>query len=262
MKDNARSPLKDKPLRVPGQSIEEQRDKLFEDKLEMPALVAVFALLLAGWEWWRYFTHTPPMPRLMSAIALCVVTLAVWRLWRARPLLRSLRLALDGERVVGQFLERLREQGYQVFHDIVGTGFNVDHVIIGPAGIFTVETKTWSKPARGDARVVFDGERILVHGREPDRDPVVQAKAQATWLRQVIAESTGRQFTVRPVILFPGWFIEQSEGSTRELWVLEPKALPKFLEQSGNALSPEDVKLASFHLSRLVRAYERERTSR
>ena len=36
MKDNARSPLKDKPLRVPGQSIEEQRDKLFEDKLEMP----------------------------------------------------------------------------------------------------------------------------------------------------------------------------------------------------------------------------------
>ena len=134
MKDNARSPLKDKPLRVPGQSIEEQRDKLFEDKLEMPALVAVFALLLAGWEWWRYFTHTPPMPRLMSAIALCVVTLAVWRLWRARPLLRSLRLALDGERVVGQFLERLREQGYQVFHDIVGTGFNVDHVIIGNPG--------------------------------------------------------------------------------------------------------------------------------
>ena len=77
------------------------------------------------------------------------------------------------------------------FHDVVGLGFNVDHVIVGPAGVFTVETKTWSKPAKGDAKVVFDGERVRINGFEPDRNPIVQAKAQARWLKEVLAESTG-----------------------------------------------------------------------
>lgn len=45
------------------------------------------------------------------------------------------------------------------------------------AGIFTVETKTFSKPARGNAKVTFDGENILVNGFRPDRDPVTQARA-------------------------------------------------------------------------------------
>lgn len=80
-----------------------------------------------------------------------------------------------------------------------------------------------------DAKVIFDGERILVDGFEPDRNPVIQAKAQATWLREVLAESTGRKFPVRPVVLFPGWFVEQGKGTTREIWVLTLKALPSFL---------------------------------
>ncbi len=33
----------------------------------------------------------------------------------------------------------------------IGGNFNLDHVLIGPAGVFTVETKTHSKPG-GDAR--------------------------------------------------------------------------------------------------------------
>jgi len=51
-------------------------------------------------------------------------------------------------------------------------------VLIGPAGVFTVETKTRTKP-HGDARVTFRGEALLVAGFEPDRDPIVQARAQA-----------------------------------------------------------------------------------
>jgi hypothetical protein len=47
----SRSPLKDRPLRNPGQSVEEQRRKLIEDKLEQPLLVAVFVVVLAGYEW-------------------------------------------------------------------------------------------------------------------------------------------------------------------------------------------------------------------
>lgn len=156
--------------------------------------------------------------------------------------------------VVGQYLERLREHGYQVFHDVLGARFNLDHVLIGPAGIFTIETKTWSK--RPDSRIVFDGDTITADGFTPDRNPVVQAKAQAGWLRELLAESTGRKFPARPVILFPGWWVEQGKGTTREVWVLEPKALPGFLDHEPEVLSAEDVKLASYHLSRFIRVKE------
>jgi hypothetical protein len=89
-----------------------------------------------------------------------------------------------------------------IFHDLIGNDFNVDHVLVGPAGIFTVETKTFSKPARGNAKVTFDGENVLVNGFRPDRDPVTQARAQANWLRNLVLESTGRKVVVRSVVLF------------------------------------------------------------
>ena len=153
--------------------------------------------------------------------------------------------------------ERLREEGFQVFHDVIGNGFNVDHVLIGPAGVFTVETKTWSKPLTGSPQINFDGKSIKVGSSEPDRDPVAQAKGQAGWLKAILAESTGRTLDVRPVILFPGWFIDNPGGHFKDVWVLEPKALSAFLGREPARLSPEDVKLMSFHLSRLIRSTER-----
>ena len=254
--NNKRSPLRDKPLRNPGQSLEEQRRDFVENAFE-PALVAGVLVVLAGLEWSRYYFSLPPSPILFTVIAAIAVGYAVFRIRRALPHTRALRLGIEGERAVGQFLERLREDGYQVFHDVVGSGFNVDHVLIGPAGVFTIETKTRSKPARGEARVECDGERILVDGFEPDRDPIVQGKAQASWLRTLLSESTGRKLPIRSVILFPGWFVEQDQASRREFWVLEPKALRGFLMNEPEVLSAEDVKLASFHLSRFIRAGEK-----
>jgi hypothetical protein len=107
--------------------------------------------------------------------------------------------------------------------------------------------------------VVFDGKALTVGDRESDDRIVVQALAQARWLREVLAESTGKRLPVRPVVLFPGWFVEQRPGTTREIWVLEPKALPAFLDNTAQALMPDEVALASLHLSRLIRVRERDR---
>ena len=212
---------------------------------------------LTGLEWWRYFNPSPPTPILYSIMLVGVMLYAVWTIWRVIPTLRQLRLASEGEKAVGQYFERLRENGYQVFHDVIGQGFNLDHVLIGPAGVFTIETKTLSKPERGDAKIVFDGSKLLVAGFEPDRNPIIQAKAQAKWLSELLAESTGHKFFVRPVVVYPGWYIEQASGATRDIWVLEPKALPGFLAKIERALCTEDVKLASYHLSRFIREQQK-----
>lgn len=261
MSEAERSPLKDKPLRAPGQSLEERRHTLLESKFETWAIVSAFLVSLAVFEWFRHFRPMPPQPWLLTACAVAMLGFTAWRYWRIRPQMRQLRQGIEGEKAVGQFLERLRSDGYLVFHDVVAEGFNVDHVLIGPAGVFTIETKTWSKPVRGDARISYDGNALVVAGRTPGRDPLVQAKSQARWLKALLAESTGRQFTVRPVVVFPGWFVEPSPGSQRDVWVMEPKGLPAFLAREEVRLEASDVKLAAYHLGRFIRSAERERST-
>lgn len=253
----SRSPLKDKPLRNPGQSVREQRFDLAYDKVVAPVMGALMMLLWAAMEWLRYFFPSPPIPWVTTIIALAVIAYATWQVHRVWPKIKMLRQAEEGEKAVGQFLDGLRESGYQVFHDLVGDDFNVDHVIIGPAGVLTIETKTWSKPVRGKPEITFDGEMLLAAGHAPDRNPVIQAKAQASWLQRLLLESTGKSFPVRPVVLFPGWFVEDSRASRKDLWVLEPKALPRFLEHEKAQVAAEDIKLAAFHLSRFIREQER-----
>jgi hypothetical protein len=253
MQADKRSPLKDKPLRLPGQSLDEERRRLIEDKVETWVWIGLIMAAFAALEWFRYLVPREPKPWLLTMAALVPLSVAAWRIARLRPHMRQLKLGLQGERAVGQFLERLREQGYQVFHDIPGVGFNVDHVCIGPAGVFTIETKTWSKPIGRDARIRYDGTRLDVDGVSPDRDPVQQAHAQSRWLEQLLEETTGRRPPVKPVILFPGWFVEADGHAQQALWVLEPKALPHFLANEPQRLSTEDARLFAFHLSRYVR---------
>jgi len=50
------------------------------------------------------------------------------------------------------------------------------------------------------------------------------------------------------------FLVERCAGATRDLWVLNPKALPQFLEHESEVLAESEVKLATFHLSRLVRS--------
>jgi hypothetical protein len=48
----------------------------------------------------------------------------------------------EGEEVVGKILEGLREQGWCVIHDVSFGRGNIDHIVVGPGGIFTIETKS------------------------------------------------------------------------------------------------------------------------
>lgn len=48
----------------------------------------------------------------------------------------------EGEEVVGEILEGLAGDGWNVIHDVSFGRGNIDHIVIGPGGIFTVETKS------------------------------------------------------------------------------------------------------------------------
>jgi hypothetical protein len=48
----------------------------------------------------------------------------------------------EGEETVGKILESLREQGWCVIHDVSFGRGNIDHVVVGPGGVSTIETKS------------------------------------------------------------------------------------------------------------------------
>lgn len=249
----ARSPLKAPPLRNPGQSLDEELQRIFLDKCLPYFLFPPLLVSIALGEWWRWYRPSPPSPWFATAVAFVAVLYSIYMIRKIRPKIDALKLGRDGEKVVGQSLEELRTGGAIVLHDIVANDFNVDHVVISYQGIFVIETKTRSKRKGKDAKVVFDGENLSVDGWELDRDPIKQVQANTTWIREILKESTGKSFPVKPVVLFPGWFIESVGPHPHDkVWVLNPKALPAFLSQGKTILSLEDVKMATCHLSRYI----------
>ena len=248
-----KSPLKAPPLRSAGQSLDEEIHALVSEDVSSYAAIIAFSIMISGYEWLRWFTKLPHQPVGMTLVMIPFAVYGFIKIYSCKRRLRILRQARDGEKAVGQYLEALREKGYRVIHDVVANGFNIDHVLIGPTGVFSIETKTISKPLKGKCEVSHLGDTITVNGYTPDRNPVVQAKAEATWLKEFIFESTGKSLKVRPVVLYPGWFITpQPKGS--EVWVLNPKSLPGFLEHADRVLNPEDIRLINFHLARYQRS--------
>ena len=199
-----RSPLKAPPLRNPGQYLGEEIKRLQTEDIGPYLMVGVIFGVMAVLEWARFVLKLPPKPMLFTAAAVLVCCLVAIKVKGIRRRVRILRQAEEGEKAVGQYLEALREKGYKVLHDIVAGNFNLDHVLVGPSGVYVIETKTISKPDRGKAVVEYDGEKVTVNGHTPDRDPVMQAKALGKWLEELIRESTGKSFKVRPVVVYPG----------------------------------------------------------
>jgi len=252
---NMKSPLKDAPLNNPGQSTDKFIQKYFENKIEFYIILSVIFFVLAGTEWVRWYLNATLSPRLFTLIAFIVISFSIYKIIKGRKKLKQLKQGLEGEIAVGQYLETFRESGAKVFHDIPADGFNLDHVVISPNGIFMIETKTFSKPSKGKTEIFFNGEGVAIKGRRLDSRPLIQAKAAAGWLKNLLKESTGRSFNVQPVVLFPGWFIKQTEKAKEgPVWVLNPKALPNYITNNSEQLKSEDVHLASFHLSRYIRS--------
>ncbi len=220
--------------------------------------MAIVATVWAMVEWVRWLFSLPPTPIPLTIIAIGFCFYAFVRLRGSESELHNLRLGRDGEQVVAEELERLRVLGYEVFHDVCSYGSNIDHVLAGPGGVFTVETKTCSKRVKGNPTVTFDGSIIRVDGHTLDRDPVIQAKAQAADLRNLIKSMTGENIRVRPIVVFPGWFIESNSYAATDVWVLNPKSLAAFLRNERIVLPVEKVSLIMHHLTQHIQHTERQ----
>jgi hypothetical protein len=86
------------------------------------------------------------LPR-AGLVGLAVAALVAWRL-RFRPSEQACtwQRGAQGERRTARLLDRLTRDGYVVFHDLAvpGSPANIDHLVIGPSGVFVIDSKQWT----------------------------------------------------------------------------------------------------------------------
>jgi hypothetical protein len=205
-----RSPIGIELLRGPGHTLRQQLDELQLDLLsEVYALMSLPLIVLALFLAEAHRRGLDRMRHLVPffvAIVLIGIVWIIFRLVKAGGKLDNLRNGYDAEVAVGQELDQLMRQGAAVFHDFPADGFNIDHVVIAPRGVFAVETKGYTK--RGDMRgkqgatVVFDGNS-LSFPHWLSREPIEQAERQAQWLAKWVTSATGEPVGVVPVLALP-----------------------------------------------------------
>jgi hypothetical protein len=131
--------------------------------------------------------------------------------------MRKRRFGLRGEQAVAEKLmdPELAAAGYVAFHDMPcekgKVKWNVDHVVVGPGGVFVLETKArWKRDGTGKAdanKALFDGLSLTLGGWT-DREVVEQVQRNAEWVRGLIREYAPEGILVQPVIVVPGWYVE------------------------------------------------------
>lgn len=174
------------------------------------------------------------------AVLLLLVGLGFLFAWSDRRLRNFLKGA-EGEEQVARMLGYLPSDFF-VFHSLWlsrnggGAAEDVDHVVVGPTGVFVVETKNWA----GEISVVKD--HVVVNGRPPHRDPLQQVYRAARQVRDHIHEQAGLEVQVHPVLCFAGSMITTGGAEASGVRICNDGELVALLQAEAEPLFlPEKV---------------------
>lgn len=248
-------------LRGVGESLQRKIAEL-DEKIETALVTGLVGpVLTLGAFWGLAIWLKNPAGLITAAIGViafsCLLVIQIRHLATLIDRRRNYRLGLFGERIVAEHLEPLKLSGHRVFHDVPAgdppagsttAPFNLDHVVVGPAGVFAIETKTRRK---GRTRVGFMAHEIIYDGRAlaypwgEDQYGLEQAARQSAWLATFFQKQLGRPVPVQPLLVFPGWMIiRKGRGAVN---VLNPRELPAAIERpapsghTGVAVPPLDA---------------------
>jgi hypothetical protein len=214
-----RNPLTRDLLRSPGQSLRDELEELVWNIPQYLFWITVIPLMLyvIYLSAWIEKRQAPGifMVLILGALFFGAVGFISWKVVRLLTHRRHLQLGYDAELATGEELNQLGRDGFWIFHDVPAEKFNIDHVVVGPTGIFAVETKGRSKPTdEGTERgweVTYDGKRLQFPGWSETK-PLEQATRQAKWFRQWLASAVGESVNVYPVLVLPGWYVRRASG--------------------------------------------------
>jgi hypothetical protein len=171
-----------------------------------------------------------------TLMALGVLAVATALLGRTFGLHDVRFLASEVALLVSMFvISRYVEGDWRVIHDAsLGRG-NVDHILIGPPGVFTIETKSHPGPVRV----------ARVHGAV-----LKQAQAQ----RRAIERVT--QLEVEPLIVFSRAWVDRPMARRKGVRVVPARMLLGYLSKRPARLSGREVEGARTDVAEALREWE------
>ncbi len=143
-----------------------------------------------------------------------------------------------GEEATALALAELSARDWRVFHDVRWPGrrfANIDHVVVGPQGIFVIDTKAWTGHLDVRAGVLRQNGRRRMKA-------VASASSAAAAVRELLPELDPE--TVKPVLCFArlqpvfGWADELMLCSTQNLVTLL-ESRPRLMEEEEVAATAE-----------------------
>ena len=156
---------------------------------------------------------------------------------------RAWRIGAQGEELVARELARL-PAGWKVLHAVeVGSrGADVDHVVIGPTGVFTINAKHHPQ-----AKIWVGGHTVLVNGR---RHPYVRnSRHEAKRAARLLTASAGFPVDVHGVIAVVNAAKITVKRQPDDVHVLTHRELQRWLGSRRPSLSDDAVD----HLYRVAR---------
>jgi hypothetical protein len=128
----------------------------------------------------------------------------------------------EGEEVVGKILEELAGDGWHVLHDVSFGRGNIDHVVVGPGGIFTVETKS-------------RGGRLSLEWLDP------KMLAQAYAEKKTLETITGME--IQALLVFSrAYLIEPMPAKRRGVTILPARMLAGYFSRRRPTMSMEQAR--------------------
>jgi Nuclease-related domain len=174
-------------------------------------------------------------PRMTLIVAGLAAIATAWALrFRPSPDAIAWRRGAAGERHTARLLAPLERQGWVVLHDLAipGSRANLDHLVIGPGGVFAIDSKQY----RG--RMQLDGVGKLWHGRYPLAPTLRAASWEADQAAQVLPDPG---MAVVPVVAVHGAQVPWGKVVIDGVPVVSAMRLPSMLRTLPTVLGPERV---------------------
>jgi hypothetical protein len=148
---------------------------------------------------------------------------------------RAWRIGAGGEEVVGRRLTKLSDE-WRVLHAVpVGDrGSDIDHIVIGPGGVYTLNTKT-----HPDADIWVAGNQFRINNRP---EPYLhKSRHEAERAARLLSAAARRPVAIQPLIVVVGARKLTVREEARGVVVLTERDLVLHLQTEPRILSPSAV---------------------
>lgn len=156
------------------------------------------------------------------------------------------RMGAIGECAVAAELNRLSDK-FTIFNNINTIRGNLDHVVVGPTGLFAIETKNWT-----GLIAAAPGGELTRNGHAATKPHVRKFMGRAMMMReQFVALTHSDKYFVRAVMVFPKAHVDARWGATGKVHCVRLNRLCDYIEDPKFS-----AKLSGKQTEQLVRALQ------